>query len=160
MEPSERADETVFDAVQKMPGHLLRRLQQIAVSMFLAECRDHDLTPLQFAALAALRDNAPVDQATLGGLIALDRTTIGVVVAKLEERGLATRTVSHRDRRSKMIRLTPRGMQVLDAILPDVEHVQARLLEPLDPDEQRHFMGALRKVVGAHNAVSRAPLRS
>jgi hypothetical protein len=29
-----------------MSGHLMRRLQQIAVSMFLAECRDHDLTPL------------------------------------------------------------------------------------------------------------------
>jgi len=153
-------DEAVFEGVQEMPGHLLRRLQQIAVSMFLAECRDHDLTPLQFAALAALRDNAPVDQATLGGLIALDRTTIGVVVSKLEERGLARRTVSDRDRRSKMIRLTPEGVRVLDAVLPEVERMQARLLAPLDDKEQRQFMAALRKIVCAHNAISRAPLRS
>ncbi len=35
-----------------MSGHLKRRLQQIAVAMFLAECRDHDLTRLWFSILA------------------------------------------------------------------------------------------------------------
>jgi DNA-binding MarR family transcriptional regulator len=151
---------SVFGAVEDMPGHLMRRLQQIAVSMFLAECRDHDLTPLQFSVLAALHDNAPVDQVTLGGLISLDRTTIGIVVSKLEERGLASRTVSDRDRRSKIIRLTPEGARALDAVFPEVERMQARLLAPLDDKEQRQFIAALRKIIGTHNAISRAPLRS
>ncbi|MBO6782598.1 MAG: MarR family transcriptional regulator, partial [Alphaproteobacteria bacterium] len=123
-------DEAVFETVRGMPGHLLRRFQQIAVSMFLRECRDFDLTPLQFAAMAALRDSPPVDQATLGGMIALDRTTIGVVVGKLETRGLVARSVSDRDRRSKLVRLTADGAALLADVLPAVARVQQRLLEP------------------------------
>ena len=51
-----------------------------------------DLTPLQFAVLVALYRDGPEDQMRLGGALALDRTTIGVVVKKLEERGLVARS--------------------------------------------------------------------
>jgi len=33
-----------MDAVYAAPGYLFRRMQQIAVSIFMEECRDHDLT--------------------------------------------------------------------------------------------------------------------
>ena len=46
-------DDPLLD-VFTLPGHLLRRCHQIAVAVFLDECRDHDLTPPQFATLAAL----------------------------------------------------------------------------------------------------------
>ena len=39
-----------------MPGHLARRFQQIAVAVFLSEVQEagSDLTPVQYAALAAI----------------------------------------------------------------------------------------------------------
>ena len=42
-----------------MPGHLARRFQQIAVAVFLAEVEEagFDLTPVQYAALAAVSAN-------------------------------------------------------------------------------------------------------
>ena len=42
-----------------MPGHLARRFQQIAVAVFLAEVGEagYDLTPVQYAALSAIRTN-------------------------------------------------------------------------------------------------------
>ena len=70
----------VLDDLGNTPGHLMRRCQQIAVSVFLDECRSYDLTPLQFAVLAALLKGGPEDQVRLGGSLALDRTTISVVV--------------------------------------------------------------------------------
>jgi hypothetical protein len=36
----------IFAGVQKTPGHLLRRFQQIAVSMFLKECLGKSGRPL------------------------------------------------------------------------------------------------------------------
>src|SRR5215213_2944818 len=68
-----------------MPGHLARRFQQIAVAVFLAEVEDagFDLTPVQYAALAAIKLNPGIDQVTLAGLIAYDRTTITGVVDRL-----------------------------------------------------------------------------
>ena len=84
-----------------MPGYLLRRCHQIAVAIFLEECRDFDLTPLQYVTLAALDRFGSMDQVTLGGVTALDRTTILGVLRKLEERALITRTTSDKDKRAK-----------------------------------------------------------
>ena len=74
----------------EMPGHLARRFQQIAVAVFLAEVGEagFDLTPVQYAALSAIRTKPGIDQVTLAGLIAYDRTTITGVVDRLAQKGL------------------------------------------------------------------------
>ncbi|MET3299238.1 hypothetical protein ABIF53_000253 [Bradyrhizobium japonicum] len=79
-----------------MPGHLARRFQQIAVAVFLAEVGDagFDLTPVQYAALATIKANPGLDQVTLAGLIAYDRTTITGVIDRLVQKGLAERRAS------------------------------------------------------------------
>src|SRR5215468_12218473 len=76
-----------------MPGHLARRFQQIAVAVFLAEVEDagYDLTPVQYAALAAIKANPGIDQVTLAGLIAYDRTTITGVIDRLVQKGFLVR---------------------------------------------------------------------
>jgi len=148
-----------FDDMTEMPGHLLRRCQQIAVSIFLQECRDLDLTPVQFALLSALRRSGPVDQNRLGGMTALDRTTIGGVVAKLEGRGLLQRARSVADRRSYDVSITENGRRLLDRAAPSIDAAQARILSPLNPEEQRRFLGYLKRVADGNNAESRAPLR-
>src|SRR6516225_9992990 len=95
----------------EMPGHLARRFQQIAVAVFLAEVEDagFDLTPVQYAALAAIRANPGIDQVTLAGLIAYDRTTITGVIDRLVEKGLAVRHASSRDRRARVLQITYGG---------------------------------------------------
>jgi DNA-binding MarR family transcriptional regulator len=159
MSREETSQGDIFAEVQTTPGHLLRRFQQIAVSMFLKECREYDLTPLQYAALAALSVSDPLDQVTLGGMIALDRTTISVVIRNLEARELVVRETSTRDRRSKMIRISPAGTALLTEVRPLVENVQARLLAPLETEEQHQLVALMQRVVVAHNQESRAPLR-
>ena len=74
-----------------MPGHLARRFQQIAVAIFHAEVEEagYDLTPVQYAALTTIRTHPGIDQATLAGLIAYDRTTITGVVDRLVAERLA-----------------------------------------------------------------------
>src|SRR2546430_13516707 len=95
----------------EMPGHLARRFQQIAVAVFLAEVEDagFDLTPVQYAALSAIRSNPGIDQVTLAGLIAYDRTTITGVVDRLVQKGLLVRHASSRDRRARELQITEAG---------------------------------------------------
>ena len=50
-----------------------------------------DLTPVQFAALAVIAEHPRIDQATLAGLIAYDRVTIGGVVDRLSQKGYILR---------------------------------------------------------------------
>jgi hypothetical protein len=40
----EKASPITMDAVYSAPGYLFRRMQQIAVSIFVEECKAHDLT--------------------------------------------------------------------------------------------------------------------
>ena len=85
--------------VYDLPGHLIRRLHQISVSAFAGEANAAglDLTPVQFAALSMLNDHPDIDQATLAGLIAYDRVTLGGVVNRLAARGLIERKISATD---------------------------------------------------------------
>lgn len=140
-----------------MPGHLLRRCHQISVAIFLDECRAFDLTPLQFGVLSALQGFGPMDQARLGGVTALDRTTVIVVLTKLEERGLITRVASRKDKRAKIVAITEAGRRTLVEVLPSVAEVQKHILAPLNSREQAQLLSLLRKMAEGNNSQSRAP---
>jgi MarR family transcriptional regulator, temperature-dependent positive regulator of motility len=144
-----------------MPGHLARRFQQIAVAVFLAEVGDagFDLTPVQYAALATIKANPGLDQITLAGLIAYDRTTITGVVDRLVQKGLAVRRASSRDRRARELEITDEGRKTLRTITPAVEAAQRILLRGLTDKEANDLMRLLRKAIAAGNELSRAPLR-
>jgi MarR family transcriptional regulator, temperature-dependent positive regulator of motility len=145
----------------EMPGHLARRFQQIAVAVFLAEVGDagFDLTPVQYAALAAIRTNPGIDQVTLAGLIAYDRTTITGVVDRLVQKGLLVRNPSSRDRRARELQITEAGKRTLRGITPAVEAAQRSMLRGLTEKEGADLMRLLRKAIAAGNELSRAPLR-
>jgi DNA-binding MarR family transcriptional regulator len=144
-----------------MPGHLVRRFQQVAVAIFHAEVGEagFDLTPVQFAALTAVIANPGIDQATLAGLIAYDRTTIGGVVDRLVNKGYMARGISGRDRRARELAVTDAGSRAFDEMKPAVERAQRIMLQGLSEDESEEFLRLLRKALIAVNDLSRAPLR-
>lgn len=143
-----------------MPGHLARRFQQIAVAIFHAEVAvaGSDLTPVQYAALVAVAGRPGIDQATLAGLIAFDRTTIGGVVDRLLQKGFLARRVSEADRRAHVLHVTPAGDETIARIGPAVEAAQRTMLQGLTAAEAVRFMRLLRKAVDGANALSRAPM--
>lgn len=145
--------------LSSMPGHLLRRCQQIGVAIFLDACAKFDLTPLQFALLQALVNDGAQVQVTLGGATAMDRTTIALLVRNLEQRGLLRRARSKRDQRAKIVTITAAGKKLLQAALPAVETAQQRILAPLSDVESRQLLKLLEKLAENNNALSRAPAR-
>lgn len=147
--------------IRNMPGHLVRRLQQVSVAIFIDEVGlvGSDITPVQFAALATTEENPGIDQATLAGLIAYDRTTIGGVVDRLVQKGLLERKVSGRDRRARELQISQQGAELLRTIEPAVEKAQQRILNGLNKSEARLFLELLRKATAAVNELSRAPMR-
>jgi MarR family transcriptional regulator, temperature-dependent positive regulator of motility len=153
---------TSMTELHDLPGHLIRRLHQISVAAFTAETAagGFDLTPVQYAALFALRGSPGADQATLAGRIAHDRVTIGGVIARLEARGYLERAVSASDRRAKAVRLTGKGMALLDSISETVLSAQRVMLQGLSADERDTLMRLLRKATDAGNEISRAPLQT
>ncbi|MDE2005716.1 MAG: MarR family transcriptional regulator [Rhodospirillales bacterium] len=145
--------------VHDKPGHLIRRCQQIAVALFLEGCAEFDLTPPQYAVLRVIEAEPGIDQATLGGLAALDRSSTARLCAALEARGLLRRAPDPADRRARRLSLTPEGTALLARAEPAVASVQEKLLAPLPPPQRQAFLTALHTLAAAHNALSRAPLR-
>ena len=141
------------------PGHLLRRCHQIGVAIFLDECKAFDLTPLQFVALTALATHGALDKATIGGVSALDRTTVAVVVKNLEERGLVTTRPSEHDRRATLVEITSKGRQLFESVQVPVANAQDRTVSPLSPKERVELVRLLKKIAVQNNLLSRAPQR-
>jgi len=133
-------------ALQEMPGHLVRRAHQMSTALFAEECRQFDLTPVQFAALFVLRAAASLNATRLAELIAFDRSTIGDVIDRLESKGWVARTGSEDDRRVKLIRLTPGGRALLRRVEPAVKRVQQRLLEPFSSRERPRLLTLLKRL--------------
>lgn len=149
-------------AIHSMPGHLIRRLNQISVALFMERMASAglSLTPVQYAALSAIRDNPGIDQATVAGLVAYDRATLGKVIDRLDARGLVRRSTSQTDRRAKELTLTAEGSALLARARPHVEAVQPEILAGLTEAERDTFLALLRKATMAGNDLSRAPLKT
>lgn len=147
----------IFD-IYSAPGHLIRRAQQILVSLFL-EQTGGVITPIQFGVLAVLESQGELDQITLAQRLALDASTSGSTLERVEKKGWIVRRVHDEDKRRRLVSLTDEGRALLVALRDDVETVQHRLLDSLDPKERAIFMRLLAKLVNLNNDVSRAPLR-
>lgn len=146
--------------IHDMAGHLIRRLHQISTSVFQRGMKEAglDLSPVQFAALDALSRATRVDQATLAGMIAYDRATIGSVIDRLETRGLVSRRPSKNDRRAREVRLTEAGEQLLQRAWPVVAALQNDILCGLGEAERQQFLDLASRMAAAGNTLSRAPL--
>jgi DNA-binding MarR family transcriptional regulator len=139
------------------PGHLIRRAQQIAVSMFRSTM-GHGVTPVQYCVLRVLQDHPGIDQVTLARFCALDTSTAADLAVRLEERGLVRRMMPMKSKRFRLLHLTPEGTALVDKLVPSSEILARRLLKALNKDEQKVFLQLLKKFVHLNNEESRAPL--
>jgi MarR family transcriptional regulator, lower aerobic nicotinate degradation pathway regulator len=143
--------------IDDMPGHRIRRLHQISVGLFLQELGDAGITPVQYAALQTVAHHPGLDQRTLAGSIALDTSTTGGVIDRLEQRGWLERRTAPDDRRVRQLWLTEAGQRALAQATPAVQRAQAQILAPLDAAERETFLRLLHRLVDTNNAHSRAP---
>jgi len=142
-----------------MPGHLIRRAQQVSTAIFTDECAGFDLTAVQYAALSMIEATPGVDATRLSALIAFDRSTIGGVLERLEAKGWIARDSSPQDRRIKLLRITQDGAALLRQVEPAVRRVQERLLAPLAPRDRATMLRLLGELANLHNDLLPVPLR-
>jgi DNA-binding MarR family transcriptional regulator len=152
-----KRDSRLFIDVYDEPGHLIRRAQQIAVSMFRSTMRN-GVTPIQYCVLRVLQDHPGIDQVTLARLCALDTSTAADLAVRLEERGLVRRMMPMKSKRYRLLHLTPEGTEIVKRLIPSAYVLSRRLLRALNKDEQKIFLRLLKKFVHLNNQESRAPL--
>src|SRR5215469_9257782 len=155
--PRARGSRIARVEVYDEPGHLIRRAQQIAVSMFHSTMGS-GVTPIQYCVLRVLQEHPGIDQVTLARFCALDTSTAADLAVRLEERGLVRRMMPMKSKRFRVLHLTPEGTELLQKLVPRSSVLAGRLLHALNREEQRVFMHLLKKFVHLNNDESRAPL--
>jgi DNA-binding MarR family transcriptional regulator len=137
----------------RRPGFLLKRCHQVAMAIFLDECREYNVTQSQYGCLRALQEFPGSDQITLGRLVGLDRSTAGLVVKTLDDRGLIERVVNRADKRRMRLKVSADGERLLRDIAPAAARAQARVLAGLPRESRAIFLKLLESFLAGHQAV-------
>jgi DNA-binding MarR family transcriptional regulator len=146
---------TESEFAEQAPIALGRRFYQIAVATVAEVHEPAGLTPLEFAILIHLHDAPGIDQNTLSERMALDRTSTGALVYRLEQQRLVERKVNGTDRRARILRLAPRGLALHNKQRPIARAAQERLLDVLTPAERRSLIDMMKRVIAANPQYAR-----
>ena len=147
-----------LEELYQRPGFLIRRAQQIAVSLFLEETGELGITNTQYGILMVLKDRPGIDQISLAKLLGLDRSTTGMVLGKLEKAGLVGRCIEKHDRRRRNLALTRAGENMLERLAEPARRAQMQVLSPFTAEERTMFLQLLEKFVGKFNGSTRVPV--
>lgn len=137
--------------IYNRPGFLLRRAHQIASAIFANVTADLNVTTTQFGVLTVLAAREPVDQIGIARDLRLDRSTTGLVIKNLEERGLIERLIDPDDKRRRVLRLTAAGAEMLEKLRMRGKDSHEQLLTVFTPVEARAFSDLLAKFIGGHD---------
>ncbi|HEY0932662.1 MAG TPA: MarR family transcriptional regulator [Trebonia sp.] len=131
--------------LSRICGHLLRRSQQVHNLLWVQEFAN-DLTSPQFGVLAVLAARPGVDQAQLGELVSLDKSSVADVVARLAGRMWVSRQRDPGDARRNVLALTPAAAVAFRYLAPTSQRVQERVLAPVPAGDRDRFLQGLRVV--------------
>ncbi len=124
----------------------LRRAARAVARRFDAAFRPLGLTNGQFSLLMSLNRPQPPGIGAVSDGLAMDRTTLTANLKPLERRGLVQVTVDDADKRSRRLRLTPAGREMLAAAVPIWRETHAgieRLVTRPNPADLRDDLRAL-----------------
>jgi DNA-binding MarR family transcriptional regulator len=147
-----------LEELYRRPGFMIRRVHQIAVSLFIEETGKLGVTNRQYGILFVLKHRPGIDQISVANLLGLDRSTTGMVLKKLEQDGLVVRSVGVHDRRRHSLQLTRSGEKLLSELAEPARKAHARVLSAFTPREQALFLQLLDKFTRAFNHSTRVPL--
>jgi DNA-binding MarR family transcriptional regulator len=135
------------------PTHTLQRITRLSLLQSVSFARvfaRHGVSFGEYLVLAALRRAGPpyrMNPTTLFNAVILSSGAMTNRLDRLEAMGFVERQPDPTDRRGRLVALTERGRELVDAAV--VEHLanEERLLDALDPGEREQLTGLLRKLL-------------
>jgi DNA-binding MarR family transcriptional regulator len=124
----------------------MQRAARALARRFDEALRPFELTNGQFSLLMSLNRPEPPSMGPVASLLAMDRTTLTAALKPLERRGLVKVLRDQSDRRTRLLKLTDNGRNLLARALPvwkSTHDEVEQLIPDRDPDEFRRSLRAL-----------------
>jgi DNA-binding MarR family transcriptional regulator len=123
-----------------------RRAARALARRFDEAFKPFGLTNGQFSLMMSLNRPEPPAMGPVAAFLAMDRTTLTAALKPLVRRGLVEVTADAEDRRTRRLKLTPAGRQLLASAVPvwrDTHAELDRLLPDGHPDRLRRDLTVL-----------------
>lgn len=131
-----------------MLSHLLRRAHFSAEAKFAETLGRHGVTSRQMALLVAIAQKPDASQNQLGHMIALDQNTMSDMTARMLRKKLIEREPAKQDKRLKVLSLTDRGKEILEAAAREDPAYQESFTQRLSGEEKQQLIGLLQRMLG------------
>jgi DNA-binding MarR family transcriptional regulator len=139
----------------RVPAHLARRFHQICLGVTAEALAGEDLTPMQWAVIAAILEEPGRGQGHLAKRMGVDAVTLGQIIETLEQKRLVQRKIDPDDRRARQLFLTEQGVKLRHRLRPSLLAVQHRVLAPLTKTERAALLDMLVRVIEANDSYAR-----
>jgi DNA-binding MarR family transcriptional regulator len=151
----EEAEPLPVLASHRVPSHLARRFHQICLGVTAEILEGQDITPVQWAVMAAILEEPGTGQKHIAKRVGVDPVALGQMIDVLENNGLVERRADPQDRRGRQLFLTRHGTEQRDRLRPSMRTAQDRLLEPLAKAERAALLDMLTRVIEANEFYAR-----
>ena len=129
-----------------LPSVIRNLAEEITANMSRRYTGDFQLTVTEWRIILQLAAKESLTATEIVEITAMEKSKVSRAVSNLVDRGLAARTPSERDQRTKTLTLTPLGRELYSSIVPRVLDWEKYLLEGLDISEYRDLLYLLNKL--------------
>ncbi len=126
-----------------------QRVARVLARHFDEAFRPLGLTNGQFSLLNAINRPEPPTMGSVASLLAMDRTTLTAALKALERRGLVAVSRDPDDRRSRRLRLTEEGGELLDEATPIWRSAHAEVDALIEQTDGEDLLVAIDRITEA-----------
>ncbi len=118
-------------------GHSVKRLYLLMGQYFNEVLRPYGVAQSQWYILFYIRRSAEPTQKELQDFLQVRSATLTTAINALERKGWIIRKQSKTDRRAKVLKLTPAGIELWESLPDPIRAIRARMLEGISPEEEK-----------------------
>ena len=133
---------------------VVRQAARHVTQLYDRALQPYGLKTSQFGILASLARRGPMAINALAAALVMDPTTLGRNLRPLQRDGLVAIAVAPGDRRSRELRVTPKGQKLLARALPGWTQAQEEFARSFGETRAAEFRDLLRDVVATKFAAA------
>ena len=134
------------DVLLSLVGYNCRRAYLNILPLFAERMGQYELRTVDFSVLSLLKANPNIVQKRLAQAINVSPPNLGILLDRLEERGLLMRQRNPLDKRSQTLALTPEGSRLCAKAEKTASELELDATAMLTSAEREQLLGLLQKI--------------
>jgi DNA-binding MarR family transcriptional regulator len=134
------------DVLLSLVGYNCRRAYLNILPLFAERMGQYELRTVDFSVLSLLKANPNIVQKRLAQAINVSPPNLGILLDRLEERGLLMRQRNPLDKRSQTLALTPEGSRLCAKAEKTASELEVDATAMLTTAEREQLLGLLQKI--------------